>query len=206
MGETERLRGNKRGRATREALIETTLAEVHRRSPETVRLKDVAASAGMAPAHVLYHFNDREALLRASLAASEKRVREQLEQMLQGASDPTAKLYAWIDAYLPDERDDANWKLWLYFWLREGSDDPAARAVSEPPTWRDPLLEILHAGVAEGAFSLADPEWFASWFHKYLLGLSVSIVLGWVTAGDGSDMAGRLAAAELSLTPPAQSF
>lgn len=163
-----------------------------------VRVADIAERSGMTSGHVLYHFGTRDELLAAALSASEQDTVASFDAAMAKTEVAHERFILWLEEFLPKDRHDANWKLWMDFWLRTVSYD-------EPPSfngglglrWLNSLLVILQAGSDEGRFTVEDPEAFVNWFHKLLVGLALAILLGWMDRDEALAVARERAARDL---------
>jgi AcrR family transcriptional regulator len=126
----------RRGRdEARRAILEAAEKHLREGGPEAVRVQRVAADLGMTDAGIHHHFGSRQGLLEALLRSAGRRLRDELEAILEGwDGDPrgverVAELIA--DTYA--ERGYARLALWLSRggWVATGSGlfEPVVDAV-----------------------------------------------------------------------------
>ena len=127
-------RSSDRGDRRRRQIIDAALAEVRAQPIAEVRLAAIAARAGLGASHALYYFGSRDGVLVAAVAHAEQQLVAGRRDHLEAIGDPIERLAAFVDAYLPDDRNDPVWKLWF--------DGLCSRSRSEfakwggRPTWR----------------------------------------------------------------------
>ena len=93
-----------------------------------MQLAAIAARAGLRASHVLYYFGSRDEVLIAAVAHAEEQLAAGRRERLRAVADPSERLAAFVDAYLPDDRHDPVWKLWIEGWMRSPRA-PSSRAV-----------------------------------------------------------------------------
>ena len=170
-------RKSARGDRRRRQIVEAALEEIRSQAVADVQLAAVAARAGLGPSHVLYYFGSRDEVLIAAVAHAEQALAAGRGERLRAIADPAERLAAFVDAYLPDDRHDPVWKLWIEGWLRSPSRGEFAVVGQEADQgWMADLVGCLeHAAAAGGA--LPDPApVYARRFIWFLDGLAVHLL------------------------------
>ena len=143
-----------------------------------VQLQEIAARAGMSPGHVLYHFGSKDEILVAAFIWSEEEIARERELSVPlGFAERVAR---WVALYLPRDRDDPTWKLWLAIWMR-AADDPELRLAARGfgDRWLRDLRDVVEAGIATGMFVGDDPRALVNRAHSLMVGLSFGVLVGW---------------------------
>ncbi len=145
------------------------------------RIADVARTAGVSSALVLYYFQTRDRLLTEALRFSEDVFYETMSAHLDALATPTQRLSELITlSCAPRTRPDlpASWMLWLDLWSQAVRHPEAARHRAELDTrWRAVVVAIVHDGQARGDFGAADADRFALALTSLLDGLAVQVIL-----------------------------
>jgi AcrR family transcriptional regulator len=182
-------RTSARGESQRQRIIDATL-EVVRASPVAdVQLAAIAARIGMRPSHILYYFPSRDDVLIAAVAHAEQQLAEGRTERLRAIEDAHARLRAYVRAYLPDDRHDPVWKLWMEGWLRSPSS-AAFRPVGADANlrWRGDLVEALEYA-AEPTAPLEDTTAIARRLNFLFDGLAMHVLSGKITSEDAQEIA-----------------
>lgn len=120
-----------------------------------VRLKDVAAMAGLTSGAILYHFPDVQSLLLEANRAVVERFYDNRIRAIQGLSSPAEKLMVTIEHGLPVDSEDEDVKV-LCALGGAASRYPAYAAMLTSLFDRQVAMYqvILEAGAATGDFEL----------------------------------------------------
>jgi AcrR family transcriptional regulator len=167
-----------RGDKARKRVLAAALAVLRERPLHEVQLQEIAARAGMSPGHALYHFGSKDKILVAAFIWSEEEIARERELPVPlGVADRAAR---WVALYLPRDRDDPTWKLWLAIWMR-AADDPELRLAAKGfgDRWLRDLRDIVETGVAAGTFVADDPRALVDRAHSLMVGLSFGVLVGW---------------------------
>jgi AcrR family transcriptional regulator len=189
-----------RADARRQTIIAAALEVVRSHPVADVQLAAIAARAGMRPNHVLYYFGSRDDVLIETVRHAETRLAEVRSKELRAAASPRVRLARYVEQYLPDDRHDPVWKLWLEGWLRSSSHDEfgaVGREMNE--RWLRDLVDALEAAVAAGASLTEKPLAFARRFNVFLDGLALHVLAGHITTAEAAEMALRMLAVEMDL-------
>jgi AcrR family transcriptional regulator len=141
----------------RAALLEQAERNLRDRGADALSLRELAREVGVSHAAPRRHFADRQALLAALAEAGFDRLGAELRRSVDdpatgGAFD--ARLRAAARAYLRFATDDAA-LLGLMFAAKRGADAERIGAVADRSF--APVLDLIHAGQAEGALEPGDP-------------------------------------------------
>ena len=179
-------------------IAEAALEEIRAQAVADVQLSAIAARAGLRASHVLYYFGSRDEVLIAAVEHAEQRLAAGRSERLRAVADATERLAAFVRAYLPENRHDPVWKLWIEGWLRSASRE-AFRPVGADANlrWRADLIEALeHAAGARG-HAAGSTTAIARRLNFLLDGLAIHVLSGKVTPGDAEEVAMAAIRAEL---------
>ena len=188
-----------RADARRLMIAKAALAVVADHPVADVQLAEIAARAGMKPNHVLYYFPSRDAVLIEAVRHAELELAGARAAALGAVGDPEARLRRYVVAYLPDDRHDPVWKLWMEGWLRSASHEAfgaVGREMNE--AWRGDLVDALEHAARAGMAVPDDRVDVARRFNFALDGFAVHVLAGHVGAGEAAELALRTLRAELS--------
>jgi AcrR family transcriptional regulator len=120
-----------------------------------VRLKDVAADAGVAVGTIQHYFPSRQALLLDAFRfANDRTIARWHEIADEAGEDPWQRIVSLVQYCAAPGPDKVElWDVWFEFWplcLR----DPALRETSAEiyELWRQPVRHAIHAGIEHGRF------------------------------------------------------
>jgi AcrR family transcriptional regulator len=127
------------------------------RGVDGMRIKDVAAEAGLSSQSVLYYYPDLDELVEEAIRHTLERFAERRLEAVDTGGDPRRALAAMIAAGLPSGPDDEDLRV-LYGAAGHFRDNPALGALIRAMTARQVEMyeRLLDAGAASGAFVLAD--------------------------------------------------
>ncbi len=186
----------------RQRIVDAALEVVRAHPVADVQLAEIAARAGMRPNHVLYYFSSRDDVLIEAVRHAEARLAEERAKELRAAGTPSARLARYVEQYLPDDRNDPVWKLWLEGWLRSASHaefGTLGRELNE--RWVRDLADALEEAVTAGASLSEDPLAFAQRFIFSLDGLALHVLAGHISTDEAMELAMRMLSVELQLPP-----
>ena len=183
-------RTSARGDRRRQEIVEAALEEIRSQAVADVQLAAIAARAGLRPSHVLYYFGSRDDVLIAAVAHAEDRLAAGRREALRAIDEPVERLAAYVDAYLPDDRHDPVWKLWIEGWLRSASRAEFAGVGSAADRrWVEDLLDCLEHVTASGGTLPEPARPYARRFLFLLDGLAVHVLAGHITTGEAAGYA-----------------
>jgi AcrR family transcriptional regulator len=184
-------RKSARGERRRQEIVEAALSEIRAQAVADVQLSAIAERAGVGSSHILYYFGSRDALLIAAVAHAEQALAAGRSERLRAIGDGTERLAAYVDAYLPDDRHDPVWKLWIEGWLRSPSRAEFLTVGRDADAgWMTDLVECLDQVTAGGATLPEPAERYARRFLFFLDGLAIHVL---------GDHIGRAEAAEYAM-------
>jgi AcrR family transcriptional regulator len=142
-----------------------------------VQVSAIAARAGVAPSQVLYYFGSRNDALVAAFAHAEQALSIGRSERLGSIDDCTKRLAAYVSAYLPEDRHDPVWKLWIEGWLRSESRAQFAPSGADADKgWVGDLVACLeHASACGGVLPEPAPG-YARRLIFLLDGLAVHVL------------------------------
>ena len=179
-----------RGDLRRQQIVEAALAEIRTEAVADVQLSAIAERAGMKPSHVLYYFGSRDDVLIAAVAHAEQQLATGREERLRAIDDPIERLAAFVDTYLPDDRHDPVWKLWIEGWLRSPSRAefaPVGRKADQG--WMADVMECLTHATAGGRTLPEPAQSYARRFLFLLDGLAVHVLADHISTADAAGFA-----------------
>ncbi|MFI9553472.1 TetR/AcrR family transcriptional regulator [Nonomuraea endophytica] len=172
-----RAKTQERGRQARRQVLEAAMEVIAERPVAEIQVQQIAERAGMSPARVLYYFQSRDQILAETFRWSERQLAEQREDDLERGGEPQERLERFVTLYLPKDRHDVSWKLWLEAWLRATSANDLSRMADEfDRGWMADLEAIVGDGVEQGVFTRCDG--FVPAFNALLDGLAVHVLIG----------------------------
>jgi AcrR family transcriptional regulator len=141
----------RKGAAMREAILDAACRAIVERGVEGVRMRDIAAAAGVSPTLPHYYFNTRSELLReAFVHAEEGMVRLELE--VAGDRPPRERLERLLLMYF--DADPRVCEIWML------AREMTTRAIREPGLrdshedvyafWSRTIADVIRAGQAAG--------------------------------------------------------
>ena len=179
-----------RADAMRARIVEAALAAIREQPVANVQLAAIAARAGLRPGHVLYYFASRDAVLVETVRVAEGRLADVRTAALARVSAPLERLDVYVEHYLPDDRHDPVWKLWLAAWLRSPAHaDFAALGTAMDARWRADLVAALGDAVAAGAQLDDDLNAVATRMHVWLDGLALHVMSDHIAPAEAVAMA-----------------
>ncbi|MFD4711455.1 TetR/AcrR family transcriptional regulator [Streptomyces sp. NPDC058430] len=155
--------GNKPGRpknqtARREALVDAAGRAIAERGLEGLRIKDIAAEAGMSAGSVLYYYPEMDELVLEVHRGAVERYLAARQGAVDGATGAAARLRALVGSGLPGGSGDAVHG--LLFELHRRADRSSGHATLMASLFaREVALyaTVLEVGAAVGEFTLIEP-------------------------------------------------
>ncbi|MGX1671301.1 TetR/AcrR family transcriptional regulator [Streptomyces sp. NPDC055400] len=155
--------GNKPGRpknqtARREALVDAAGRAIAERGLEGLRIKDIAAEAGMSAGSVLYYYPEMGELVLEVHRGAVERYLAARQGAVDGATGAAARLRALVGSGLPGGSGDAVHG--LLFELHRRADRSSGHATLMASLFaREVALyaTVLEVGAAVGEFTLTEP-------------------------------------------------
>ena len=161
----------------REEILTATTELLDRIGLEAIRVVDVAKALGVSPGLVFYHFGTKDNLVAEAFAHAVDRDLRRLDLATAKGSDPVDRLRRVLRLYGPTGAA-AGWRLWIDAWAL-AQREPVIRRVLRrlDQRWSAALLEVIEQGVAEDAFTCADPDAAVARVSALLDGLSVATLV-----------------------------
>ena len=161
----------RKGAAMREAILDAACRAIVERGVEGVRMRDIAAAAGVSPTLPHYYFNTRSELLReAFVHAEEGMVRLELE--VAGDRPPRERLERLLLMYF--DADPRVYEIWML------AREMTTRAIREPGLrdshedvyafWSRTIADVIRAGQAAGDIAPEPDADQAGWRLTALVG------------------------------------
>jgi AcrR family transcriptional regulator len=173
----------RKGAAMREAILDAACRAIVERGVEGVRMRDIAAAAGVSPTLPHYYFNTRSELLReAFVHAEEGMVRLELE--VAGDRPPRERLDRLLLMYF--DADPRVYEIWML------AREMTTRAIREPGLcdshedvyafWSRTIADVIRDGQAAGDVAPALDADVAGWRLTALVeGLGTWLLTGMAT-------------------------
>jgi AcrR family transcriptional regulator len=139
--------------ARKQSLITAATEAIRDNGVGGVRIRDIAARAGMSPAAVLYHYPEIDELVVEVHRAAADRFFAGRVEVLDSMADPAARIVAAIESGLPPDRDDQT--IGLLFELHTVAQRSALHAALMTSLWeREELLyrSLVQSGIDAGRF------------------------------------------------------
>jgi AcrR family transcriptional regulator len=161
----------------REEILVATTDLLDRIGLAAIRVADVAEVLGVSPALVFYHFGTKDALVADAFAHAVDRDLRRLDRATAAGTDPTDRLRRVLRLYGPTGAA-AGWRLWIDAWAL-AQREPVIRKVLRrmDQRWCAVLREVVEDGVAQGAFTCADPAATVARVSALVDGLSVATLV-----------------------------
>ncbi|MET7303452.1 TetR/AcrR family transcriptional regulator [Embleya sp. NPDC005575] len=162
----------KRLEQPREVVLQAAMDAIAEHGLAQLTMAGLGKRIGISGGHVAYYFGSKEQLLVETLRWSEQGFAERRRALLAAVEVPLAeRLAGYIDLYLPDERADSRWTLWLEVWTRSLADPEVLAASAEI---EGPWMADLRAMIGPHP----DPDGYVLRLHALLDGLATRIVIG----------------------------
>jgi AcrR family transcriptional regulator len=183
-------RNDPRSAGRREQIVAGALEAIRASPVADVQLAAIAERAGMKPNHVLYYFRSRDDVLIAAAAHVEEGLAEGRAERLSAIADPVARLREYVATYLPEDRHDPIWKLWMEGWLRSAAHDEFLTVgLAAHERWMADLAAAVGYALAHGGALGEEPDAFARRMVFVLDGLAVHVLAGHIERGEAIELA-----------------
>ena len=164
--------------ARRAALLDAAERVALERGLANTRVADVAAATDVSAGLIHYHFSSKDELFAEMLKTAAQRDIDRVRRIVDGSGSAVSRLDRLLKEFIPAERGDQSWVLWIDAWgaaLR----DPGLRDITTEldDAWTELLERVLRAGAESGEFSCPDPAASACRLAALLDGFGVRIAL-----------------------------
>lgn len=140
--------------ARRSAILEATIDEIVRRGPENVRMKDVAAGAGVSVGTVQYYFASRDDLLVEAFTAHSRAVIAAIADLSGGSGTAWQRLRSTFAAVPTVGSHEQRAIVWVELVAASRRSPVLKDSVAEVfAGWRTHLRDLIAGGIAEGSFT-----------------------------------------------------
>lgn len=189
----------------RAEILDAAVGVVLERGFAGTRVVDVANALGISSGLVHYHFDSKDELLAETLRHAADADISRLEKAVAQLDDPLRRLDRVLREYLPEQRRDQSWVIWVDAWGQAIRNERLRNILTELDlAWSGAIETVIRDGVAAGRFECADPAGAARRLSALLDGLGLDVIL------HGGPSRRRLlqdariaAAAEVGLAPDA---
>lgn len=147
---------------------------------KSLRIADVAKSAGTSTGTVHYYFDTKTALMRAAFEWNFTRSLARRRHLLEEVDDPQRRLEVFVDSYLPvDEQTIHAWRVWAELWV-EALHDSELQELNEQVygEWRRIVAGVIRDGQVAGQFRPEDPVVVANALIGMIDGLALQVLVG----------------------------
>ncbi|GIH04732.1 transcriptional regulator [Rhizocola hellebori] len=160
-----------------EDLLRTAVEVILERGFANTRTADVAKAAGVSQALVFYHFSTKDALMTQAFSYAAEQDLGRLQAVLDARVGPVDKLKRLLKLLAPQGRSNS-WLMWIDGWS-EALRVPELEKVSRRMDlrWKEGLIEVIAAGVADGSFKCEDPHGAAWRINSLIDGLAVQLMV-----------------------------
>ncbi len=144
--------------ARREALVDAAGRAIAERGIAGLRIKDIAAEAGVSAGSVLYYYPELDGLVFEVHQDAVERFLADRRKRSDGIADPVARLRASVESGLPVDADDPAHR--LLYELHSLADRSSAHAVLMGSLFAREsaaYTTVLEVGSAQGVFRLGEP-------------------------------------------------
>ena len=166
--------------ARREQILSAACDVVSEIGFKSLRIADVAGRAGTSTGTVHYYFDTKTELMRAAFEWNFNRSLDRRRPLLAEHADPRQRLRAFVDSYLPGDRETVRaWHVWAELWV-EALHDPDLQVLNEQVygEWRRIVAGIVRDGQDAGHFRADDPVLVANALIGMIDGLALQVLLG----------------------------
>ena len=168
-----------KGAQTRERVLDAVVAAVARDGIAQLSVAGIGSEVGMSSGHVLYHFRTKDALFVEALRHVEASLDASREALHDPTLSATQRLRRYVELYLPTDRSDARWSLWVQVWGTSVTDPELRSAQLElDARWQDDLVRFVEAGVDAGEFAPASVEVAIEAIAALLDGIAIRLMTG----------------------------
>jgi AcrR family transcriptional regulator len=173
----------RKGAAMRTAILDAACRAIVERGVDNVRMRDIAAAAGVSPTLPHYYFNTRSELLREAFVHGEEAM-ARLELEVAGDRPPRERLERLLLVYF--DADPRVYEIWML------AREMTTRAIREPglrdshedvyASWSRTIADVIREGQAGGEVDSEVDADLAGWRLTALVeGLGTWLLTGMAT-------------------------
>ena len=139
--------------ARRQKILEAAVSLVPHLGSSNVRLKDIAAEAGVSVGTLQHYFDSRDELVEAAFAFHADRVIDSVQAAIDSADDPWDQVRALIARFSSVHDVQSRSALWVEFAAGSARDNRLRQLMGETyAQWRTILAGAVTAGITAGSF------------------------------------------------------
>ncbi|HKX75954.1 MAG TPA: TetR/AcrR family transcriptional regulator [Acidimicrobiia bacterium] len=145
------------------------------RGSHRLTLLDIAQSAGVSKALLLYHFGTKDALLHAAMEWALQRTADRIRQRLQPTTSGSEAISALFDAVFVDPEANRAFYLFYLDLVEHAARVPRFGGLSGMLTEiiNGLYAEVIEAGMKDGSFPVGDPQLVARHMRALIEGTFV---------------------------------
>jgi AcrR family transcriptional regulator len=169
----------KKGSLREEQFLIAALQLFAERNFASVTIKDIAQSLGVNTALIYYYFENKTALLRATIEFAVARAFENVRALEDSSADPASMIAAWLKSHIKKYAEIHRFvKIALDFrGAHEGDAAIESTIMHFYIEERKLLSRVVRQGVEQGIFEPVDPERTAQFISTFLDGCMVRSVI-----------------------------
>ena len=168
-----------KGAQTRARVLDAVVAAVARDGIAQLSVAGIGNEVGMSSGHVLYHFHTKDALFVEALRHVEASLIADREALHDASLSADERLQRYVALYLPTDRSDARWSLWVQVWGTSVTDAELRSAQLDlDAAWQLDLARVVADGVADGTFAPASVEVAVEAIAGLLDGIAIRVMTG----------------------------
>lgn len=166
--------------ARRAAILASALTEIVQRGPEAVRMKDVAAGAGVSVGTVQYYFTSRDDLLVEAFSAHSRAVIAEIAALSARSGTAWERLQATFAAVPTVGSYEQRSIVWVELVAAARRSPVLNDCVAEVfAGWRGRLRTVIEAGIADGSLTpRLDPDLVVDTLIAQIDGFDLAVAAG----------------------------
>lgn len=164
----------------REQILDATCAVIAEAGLGSLRVSDVAKTAGVSTGTVHYYFVSKNDLVNAAFEFNFSNSLQRRQWLLYSNEDPVSLLRHIVDSYLPGEDGTTlrAWRVWADLWA-EGMRDPTLQEINERlyGQWRDLVANVISKAQDQQLARPGSPGQLADMLIAMIDGLAMQSLL-----------------------------
>jgi AcrR family transcriptional regulator len=164
-------------------IIDAAVRVIMERGLADTRISDIAESAGVSPALVLYYFDSKDKVLSEALTYANEGFYLRISRDILRLPSARDQLIRLIELSCPGlDRQDHQWDdeyiLWIELYVRALRDPEMAKdREALDRRWHGVLTDIIRSGQQQGEFPSGDADEIALRLRALMDGMSILLVL-----------------------------